>query len=180
MNLEQCIPSFGASINYYASLNMQNLTLNYTCMAETQLSTTLHLTKRTSVWVCEMQGSKWRVFCQAKTAEEEKQLLENAGLKSTRDSTKWVTEYYACPKGTKLRTCTYHFHYANIIFICPNISFNPNSSKLRKNSQSRVEIRRSRVEIRRSRLEIRRSRVEIRRSRLEIRRSRVEIRRSGS
>ena len=71
---------------------------------------------------------------------------------------------YACPKGTKLRTCTYHFHYANIIFICPNISFNPNSSKLRKNRQSRVQIRRSRVEIRRSRVEIRRSRVEIRRS----------------
>ena len=59
---------------------------------------------------------------------------------------------YACPKGTKLRTCTYHFHYANIIFICPNISFNPNSSKLRKNRQSRVQIRRSRVEIRRSRV----------------------------
>ena len=78
---------------------------------------------------------------------------------------------YACPKGTKLRTCTYHFHYANIIFICPNISFNPNSSKLRKNRQSRVQIRRSRVEIRRSRVEIRRSRVEIRRSRVEIRRS---------
>ena len=72
MNLEQCKPSFGVSINYYASLNMQNLTLNYTCMAETQFSTTLHLTKRTSVWVCEMQGSK-RGFCQAKTAEEEKQ-----------------------------------------------------------------------------------------------------------
>ena len=67
------------------------------------------------------------------------------------------TIIYACPKGTKLRTCTYHFHYANIIFICPNISFNPNSSKLRKNRQSRVQIRRSRVEIRRSRVEIRRS-----------------------
>jgi hypothetical protein len=63
-------------------------------MAETQLSTTLHLTKRTSVWVCEMQGSKWRVFCQAKTAEEEKQLLENAVLKSTRDSTKWVNRIF--------------------------------------------------------------------------------------
>jgi hypothetical protein len=75
VNLEQCKPSFGVSINYYASLNMQNLTLNYTCMAETQLSTTLHLTKRISVWVCEIQGSK-RVFRQAKTAEEEKQLLE--------------------------------------------------------------------------------------------------------
>ena len=36
-----------------------------------------------------MQGSK-RVFRQAKTAEEEKQLLENAVPKSTRDSTKWV------------------------------------------------------------------------------------------
>jgi hypothetical protein len=58
-------------------------------MAETQLSTTLHLTKRTSVWVCEMQGSK-RVFRQAKTAEEEKQLLENAVPKSTRNSTTWV------------------------------------------------------------------------------------------
>ena len=89
MNFEQCKPSFGVSINYYASLNMQNLTLNYTCMAETQLSTTLHLTKRTSVWVCEMQGSK-RVFRQAKTAEEEKQLLENAVPKSTRNSTTWV------------------------------------------------------------------------------------------
>ena len=69
---------------------MQNVTLNYTCMVETQLSTILHLTKRTSVWLCEMQGSK-RVFRQAKTAEEEKQLLENAAVpKSTRDSTKWV------------------------------------------------------------------------------------------
>jgi hypothetical protein len=58
-------------------------------MAETQLSTTLHLTKRTSVWVCEMQGSN-RVFRQAKTTEEEKQLLEDAVPKSTRDSTKWV------------------------------------------------------------------------------------------
>ena len=89
VNFEQCKPSFGVSINYYASLNMQNLTLNYTCMAETQLSTTLHLTKRTSVWVCEMQGSE-RVFRQAKTAEEEKQLLENAVPKSTRNSTTWV------------------------------------------------------------------------------------------
>jgi hypothetical protein len=80
VNFEQCKPSFGVSINYYALLNMQNLTLNYTCMAETQLSTTLHLTKYkyfilytlpcTSVWVCEMQGSKRRVFCQAETAEE--------------------------------------------------------------------------------------------------------------
>ena len=74
------------------------------------------------------------------------------------------SSFYAYPKGTKLRTYTYNFHYANIIFICPNISFNPNSSKLRKNRQSRVQIRRSRVEIRRSRVEIRRSRVEIRRS----------------
>jgi hypothetical protein len=68
-----------------------------------------------------------------------------------------------------------HVHIISITQIsfsyCPNISFNPNSSKLRKNRQSRVQIRQSRVEIRRSRVEIRRSRVQIRRSRVQIRRS---------
>jgi hypothetical protein len=92
-------------------------------MAETQLSTTLHLTKRTSVWVCEMQGSKWRVFCQAKTAEEEKQLLENAVLKSTRDSTKWVNRILCLPKGDKITNMyisfplrKYHFHMSKYQF----------------------------------------------------------------
>ena len=115
--------------------------------------------------------------CRHLEAKEREDGLTYNALKGRVDQYSYIV-IYACPKGTKLRTCTYHFHYANIIFICPNISFNPNSSKLRKNRQSRVQIRRSRVEIRRSRVEIRRSRVEIRRSRVEIRRSRVEIRRN--
>ena len=67
----------------------------------------------------------------------------------------WDSGFYACPKGTKLRTCTYHFHYANIISITQiSVSIQIRRSS-EKNRQSRVQIRRSRVEIRRSRVEIR-------------------------
>ena len=49
----------------------------------------LHLSKRVSVWVCKMQGAK-KVFRPAKTAEEEKKLLEDAVPKSTRNARKWA------------------------------------------------------------------------------------------
>ena len=81
VNLEQCRPSFGVSINYYALLNIQNLTLIYICMAETQLSTILHLTKRTSVYRC--------VKCRVQRGRR-KAIVGRCRAKSTRDYTKWA------------------------------------------------------------------------------------------